>query len=266
MHPLKRKGGQIMKCGGLAPKPNEGLMAITLEMGRTQIRVFQPQTGCGGIFTLRSVFSQPFTDQLFIARHIQNVIPDLEHQPKLFCKGHKLSALAIIAAGQDSRRFDAVANERARFAHFTQDHGLAADLVTGEKIQHLAARKSILTHGPGEFQHKIATHRCFGMCPGIAQNFESKGQQGVPRKHGSRFIESAVQRRLAAPQVVIVHAGQVIMDKRLGMHAFDGRRDAKRTTAPRPQQITDRNDKHGTETLAGTQRGIAHGICQSLVT
>ena len=47
-------------------------------------------------------------------------------------------------------------------------------------------------------------------------------QKAVAGQNRRRLVEGAVHRRLAAPQIVIVHGGQIVMDQRIAVHALDG--------------------------------------------
>ena len=60
------------------------------------------------------------------------------------------------------------------------------------------------------------------------KNIESERQQAVARQDRRRFVEGAVHRRLAAPEIVIVHPRQIVMDQRIAVNAFERRRDPQR--------------------------------------
>ena len=47
------------------------------------------------------------------------------------------------------------------------------------------------------------------------------GEEGIAGQERGRFVKSLVHGRPAAPQIVVVHAGKVVMDKRVGVEAFD---------------------------------------------
>ena len=66
--------------------------------------------------------------------------------------------------------------------------------------------------GPGLFT---------GMRVGLAENFERPALQRVAGKNGGRFVKRLVRGRLAAPQIVIVHAGKVVVDQRIYVNALD---------------------------------------------
>ena len=96
----------------------------------------------------------------------------------------------------------------------------------------------------------------------IAQDFEREGQQAVAREHRRRLVEGLVDRRLAAPQIGIIHAWQVVMDQRIGVHAFQRRCDAKRAVARHPKQVGAAQHKKRPQPLAARKSGVAHGAHQ----
>ena len=53
-------------------------------------------------------------------------------------------------------------------------------------------------------------------------DLEREGKQRIAGQHGRGFVEFLVRRRHASAQVVIVHAGQVVMNQRIGVHALKG--------------------------------------------
>ena len=60
------------------------------------------------------------------------------------------------------------------------------------------------------------------------RGFEGERQQAVAREDGGRLVEGPVHRRLAAPEIVIVHRRQIVMDQRIAVHAFERRGDPQR--------------------------------------
>jgi hypothetical protein len=53
-------------------------------------------------------------------------------------------------------------------------------------------------------------------------------QKRVAREHGRRFVERLVGGGPAAAQIVIVHAGKIVMHERVSVHGLDRGRCARR--------------------------------------
>jgi hypothetical protein len=56
----------------------------------------------------------------------------------------------------------------------------------------------------------------------MSQFFEGHREQGIPGEDGSGFIETDVASGATAPQIVIVHCGQIVVDQGVAMDHFDG--------------------------------------------
>ena len=73
----------------------------------------------------------------------------------------------------------------------------------------------------GKLTEKIRhSVECGRFCAG--QNLECNGQQGIPCQYSDALAEYLVRCRASTPQVVIVHAGEVIVNKRVSVNALDG--------------------------------------------
>jgi hypothetical protein len=80
-----------------------------------------------------------------------------------------------------------------------------------------------------------------------------------PGEDGGGLVPPDVDGRLAAAQVVVVHAGQVVVHEAVGVDAFDGRRRADRRGLGR---VEERRGLHGEESaqpFATREHGVAHG-------
>ncbi len=57
---------------------------------------------------------------------------------------------------------------------------------------------------------------------GLGGNFKGLSEQRVTGKDGDAFTENFVIGRFAPAEIVVVHRGQIIVDERIGVDAFDG--------------------------------------------
>jgi len=98
----------------------------------------------------------------------------------------------------------------------------------------------------------------------VADQFEGLGQQGIAGQDGDRFAEYLVVGRVSAPEVVIVHGRQVIMDQGIGvdhLHGTGGRDGPLRIPAYR---LAGRQHQDGPDPLAACEYGIAHGLVHAV--
>ena len=72
-----------------------------------------------------------------------------------------------------------------------------------------------------ELEDQLGADEGVGMCIGVGDDLEGEIVKTVAGKDGGRFVERPVHRRLAAAQVVVVHAGEVVVDQRIDMDCLD---------------------------------------------
>ena len=73
----------------------------------------------------------------------------------------------------------------------------------------------------GEFGHQIR----WGVAAvslGSGDGGERFREKSVSGKNGNGFPVDAVAGGSAAAEVVVIHAGKIVMDERVGVNAFDG--------------------------------------------
>ena len=97
----------------------------------------------------------------------------------------------------------------------------------GGQINHLAADHARPPGRIGQGCDEAAPYFSIGMGLFITKNTKGKGKQAVPGENRRGLVELYVTGVLAAPQIVIVHGRQIIMNQRIGMHHFHGRGHAK---------------------------------------
>ncbi len=80
----------------------------------------------------------------------------------------------------------------------------------------------------------------------IGQDLEGEGKETVAGQDGGGLVEPPVGGGLAPAKVVVVHAGQVVVDQRVGVQGFDRRRRPGRPTVRRAEQARPRHHQVGT--------------------
>ena len=126
-------------------------------------------------------------------------------------------------------------------------------------IKHLATRHAILSRSLGEFKNESTANFCIRMCIFMGQNFKGECQQGITGQYRCSLVKFFVRSWLAAPQVVVIHCWQIIMDEGIAVHAFE--------RCPHPQRTGVRYIEHACgfdhqkrpQAFASPQRSIAHG-------
>ena len=113
----------------------------------------------------------------------------------------------------------------------------------------------------------ITARRAAGSTPGgearVADQLEGLGQQGVTGQDGDSFAEDLVVGGIAAPEVVIVHGRQVVVDQGIGvdhLHGAGGWQGPLRIAAHR---LAGRQHQDRPDPLAAGKDRVAHGLMQA---
>lgn len=86
-------------------------------------------------------------------------------------------------------------------------------------------------------------------------------EQGVSGEQGDGFVEDLVAGRFAAAQIGIVHAGQVVVDQRVGVQAFDGDGGGQRVVF-RGGDFKGRKEEDGADAFAAGAEAVGHRAVQ----
>ena len=101
----------------------------------------------------------------------------------------------------------------------------------------------------------LMTSRLFGVrrWQFAGQNFECQSLQRVTGQNGSGFIECPVTGGSAAPQVIIIHGRQVIMNQGIGMDKFNAPRRRVELFKGTPERFACCINEHRPNPLAAGQ-------------
>lgn len=99
-----------------------------------------------------------------------------------------------------------------------------------------------------------------GRLSGIVFGEDDKrlGEQGIAGEQGRGFIELFVRGRTPPAEVIVVHAGQVVVDERVRVHAFEGHRCWQGRIAAGAAQFCGGEGEHGTKSFPTAQQTVAH--------
>ncbi|MCY1171823.1 hypothetical protein D9M73_119460 [compost metagenome] len=96
----------------------------------------------------------------------------------------------------------------------------------------------------------------------IRQNFKGERMQRITRQNRGCLVKRLMDGRLAAPHVVIIHCGKIVVDQRIDMDALDrGTRPTDRIAID-VEQTPGREHKQRAQAFAATNRGMAHRAVQ----
>ncbi len=129
------------------------------------------------------------------------------------------------------------------------------------QVVELAAYEALCAGGLRQQAHQLVGGGG-GDARGAGGYAESLAEQRDGAQHGDVFTELPVDGRLAAAQLGIVHARQVVEVERGGMHQLQRARQVQRGRIVAPGlQVTQRQQQQQrADALAGSQRAAAHGV------
>jgi len=88
------------------------------------------------------------------------------------------------------------------------------------QIEHLTAHHAAQTCRARKSAHQCQTDVHVGVGVGARKNVEGEREQCIAGKYGCRLIECLVRGRTAAPQIIIVHGRQIVMDEGVAVNAL----------------------------------------------
>ena len=131
-----------------------------------------------------------------------------------------------------------------------------------EHVQILTAAHAVKPHGVGQILRAggAALRRQLG-----AQNrAEGLGLQGIARQHGGTLPVDHMVGGHSASQIVVVHAGQIVVDQAVGMQHLHSAGDRQSLFDIAAGNAAEFQDKRWPDAFAARQKAVAHGFRQSL--
>src|SRR5882672_8004278 len=163
--------------------------------------------------------------------------------------------------GEPHARLDECAGLELVHGLELRDRELAAD---GGEIDRLAARHASGAAGIG--QHVDHSRARLGVDPHrlvARENLEREDLQGVAYQNGGRLIEGAVTGRTAAPEVVVIHGREVIVDQRIRMDQLDGGSGPVQSGEVDAEYGAGRVDQYRPQAFARPEHAVAQRIVQA---
>ena len=203
------------------------------------------------------VDARVFAKLFGVADHIENIVANLECEADvqriIFCGFDAL----LVGAGRDAAHHARRHHQVRRFAcildaeHVERDH-----LILGLEVNALPADHAALAGAERQYGRRL---RCALRTDdaerlGAQRRFKRLRQKAVAREQRLAFTENLVVCGLAAAHVVVVHAGQIVVDQRIGVHHFDGAGKRHRFLLRAAAQLAELERQHGAHALSAAQK------------
>ncbi len=201
-----------------------------------------------------------------IAFGIENVVGDLERRSERLAVAVERGPLRGVGPAQDGAGLDPEQQQRAGL------HGLQAfDLGGAEgrlgalrlEVEGLAAGHAADPGRTGKAQDQRGSDRRVRMGRLVGHYVERIGQQRVAGQDRGGLVERDMGGRAAAPQVVVVHGGQVVVDQRIAMNHLERRTGPERPLALEAERPGGLDHEERPQSFAAPERRIAHRLPQA---
>jgi len=130
----------------------------------------------------------------------------------------------------------------------------------GFDVHHLPGDESLGADGARELAEGADDARRGGTNGGAGDVLEGECEERVAGEDRDVLAEHLVVGRLAAAEVVVVHAGEVVVDERHGVDHFDGAGSGHRGGGGAANEFAGGDAEHGAHALAAGEEGVAHGL------
>src|ERR1700728_344085 len=210
-------------------------------------------------------------DKRGVAFNVEKIVRDLEGLPDRQSVALERPALRPRRRSENTTRLASEAQQCARLhrlqgpyvALAEAQRPFAGEATLGGEIEHLAAGHTADAGGTRERVDEVDADRGIGMRLWTGQDVEGEGEQTIAGQDRGGLVEGFVGGRLSTPQGIIVHRRQVVVNKRVAMHAFERRARHQGTRARDLDKTRTFHHQEWTETLPATQAGVAHDLDKS---
>ena len=139
-----------------------------------------------------------------------------------------------------------------------------SDFALTDDTVRLAARHADTARVPREGVDRLAAGGVADERGGFVacEDFKGEGLQSIARQKRRILSERLVVGGLAAAQVVVVHAGQVVVNQRVGVNHLDRAGKGQRRLRFAAAEGVECKHQHGAHALAARLQAVAHGLDQ----
>ena len=194
-----------------------------------------------------------------VALGVQNVIDDLIGETDIAAESGQGGALGVRGFDHRQGQLKGAGDKRAGL-HSLHPRNSTQIIAHAQQIDHLAARHPLGAGGHRQPSDQLGAHGPIRVGVGMGEDFKGGGLQGVAGQDGGGLVVGLVHRGPAAAHVVVVHAGQVVVNQAVGVDQLQGAGGAQHRTLRQVEEAPRLQSEKGPQTFAGAQRRVAHGL------
>ena len=180
---------------------------------------------CG--FACRGILAGSLAERLRVALHVEQIIRDLEGLADRGAIAIDVGARGGVGLSENCAGATGETDQRAGFHRlqrgdfvFTQAT-LRLEATFGGEIEHLPSRHAAETGCARQLGNERNSYGWIGMHVRSCHDVEGQRKKCVADEDCRCLVEGFVYRRSPAPQIVIVHGRQIVVDQRIAMHKLE---------------------------------------------
>ena len=168
------------------------------------------------------ILSDALAELLFRGGNIQNIVNDLKGQTQGLAETCEVAKFSGMDTDRHGAQAKGCGDEGACLGAVDFDQFFERDSFFFRlKIENLPCDQAEAAGSLGEFGDEIGGGvAAVGF--GASNGGEGLGQKAVPREDSDGFPEDAVVCGATPAEMIVVHAGEIVMDEGVGVNALDG--------------------------------------------
>src|SRR5579885_1696203 len=264
---LHHEGCNRAQRVGAGVEADERLMSPAFEFAREFARAIDAEKRREGRLAGGLVLAGPLAHLLRRRLDIEEIVDDLKSESEGARVVAETGKLAIGGAAQARASDDRGMEERAGLLRVQDLQFIERERPAfALKIDHLPADHPGRTRGFGEISHRLQNHGTWNAvgCGG-GEDLEGVGKEAVAAQRGHRLAEHLVAGGTAVPEVIVVHAGEVVVDERIVVNHLDGASKTHRPLRSAADRLARGERKDGAQALSAAEQTVAHRLEKTAV-
>ena len=170
------------------------------------------------------VLAQPFARSCLVTCVIEQVIRDLESKADIVSIAAIGNARLRRKPAHDAGGLDGKFDQGTRLELLKPSNRTDVEsLAFGNQVEHLSAGHAPQARSARHLQHQFGPDKRVLVGSGIGNDLERQIVKAIAGQNRGRFIECAMHGRLSPAKIIIVHAGQIVVDQRIYVDRLDRR-------------------------------------------
>ena len=207
----------------------------------------------------RCILPSGFPQGIGACGKVEQIIGELEGQSDGGAEGRQPLPVCSTSIADDRPCLAGEADQRSGLHRLElYDAGFVRAFSFRQQIQRLTSGHAPDPGSPRQFEHKLSPYCGCKLGVLVSDDVERVSEQTIAGKDRGGLVECAVHGGLAAAKIIIVHGGEIVMDQRVAVHAFERRCHPQCRHALCIEKRRTFQDEEGPQPLAPVQNPMAH--------